>query len=137
VTVLNANGEIIVLHRMDNCPNNFFPKFAIAKATTAVGIGISSRVFRDKYVRPDADSPPDKFVQAISMVNITEGKMAPFPGGVVLRDKATGQIIGAIGVSGASSDEDEYCALYGAKTAGLDFITEPAYHSCKTVKDYN
>jgi uncharacterized protein GlcG (DUF336 family) len=45
-----------------------------------------------------------------SMVNITEGKMAPFPGGVLMKDQE-GNVIGAVGVSGASGDEDEYCAI--------------------------
>ena len=47
-----------------------------------------------------------------SMVNITGGNMAPFPGGVLIKT-SEGQVIGAVGVSGASGDEDEYCALRG------------------------
>ena len=52
--------------------------------------------------------------------------VAPFPGGVLCRD-AAGNIVGAIGVSGARSDEDEHCAIIGAQAVGL--VTEPAASS--------
>ena len=42
---------------------------------------ISTREFRDKYL---IDNDPKKFSQLQSMVNITGGKMSPFPGGIVL-----------------------------------------------------
>lgn len=46
------------------------------------------------------------------------------PGGVLCRDEA-GNVVGAIGVSGASADEDEHCAVVGARAvAGL--VTEPS-----------
>ena len=50
--------------------------------------------------------------------------LAPFPGGVLLRDQMGGAVVGAIGVSGASADEDEHCALVGAR-AVAGFKTEP------------
>jgi hypothetical protein len=52
------------------------------------------------------------------MVSITDGKMAPFPGGVLIKSES-GVVIGAVGVSGASGDEDEFCALQGVQNAGL------------------
>ena len=45
-----------------------------------------------------------------SMVDITGGKMAAFPGGVLIRNNDN-EVIGAIGVSGASGDEDEYAGM--------------------------
>ena len=50
-----------------------------------------------------------------SMVAITEGKMAPFPGGILLKCATEGHVLGAVGISGASADEDEFCALEGGK----------------------
>eukprot|EP00595_Chromulina_sp_UTEXLB2642_P000498 CAMPEP_0196761282 /NCGR_PEP_ID=MMETSP1095-20130614/449_1 /TAXON_ID=96789 ORGANISM="Chromulina nebulosa, Strain UTEXLB2642" /NCGR_SAMPLE_ID=MMETSP1095 /ASSEMBLY_ACC=CAM_ASM_000446 /LENGTH=59 /DNA_ID=CAMNT_0042110581 /DNA_START=296 /DNA_END=475 /DNA_ORIENTATION=+ len=47
------------------------------------------------------------------MNTISSSHITPFPGGVLLKHE--GDIIGAIGVSGASSDEDEYCALKGVE----------------------
>ena len=61
------------------------------------------------------------------MVAITGGKMAPFPGGVVVKN-AEGEIIGAVGVSGASGDEDEYSAIRGVIEAGLGLVPVPENH---------
>ena len=69
-----------------------------------------------------------------SMVSITGGKMAPFPGGVLMKS-SQGDIIGAVGVSGASGDEDEYCALRGIIESGYGLKTVPEKHSCSTVKE--
>ena len=66
------------------------------------------------------------------MVAITGGKMAPFPGGVVVKN-AEGEIIGAVGVSGASGDEDEYSAIRGVNEANLGLFTVPENHSCTTI----
>ena len=70
-----------------------------------------------------------------SMVNITQGNMAPFPGGVLM--KLNGQVIGSVGVSGASGDEDEYCALIAIHKLELGIESDPIEHSCTTVKDKN
>ena len=40
------------------------------------------------------------------------------PGGVLVRDE-TGEVVGAVGISGDTSDKDEYCAIEGVKAAGL------------------
>jgi uncharacterized protein GlcG (DUF336 family) len=42
----------------------------------------------------------------------------PVPGGVLIRDAAS-EIIGAVGISGDTSDKDEACAVYGITSAGL------------------
>ena len=52
--------------------------------------------------------------------------VASFPGGVLCRDGDM-NVVGAIGVSGARSDEDEHCAILGAQAVGL--VTEPAQSS--------
>jgi uncharacterized protein GlcG (DUF336 family) len=44
--------------------------------------------------------------------------MVPVPGGVLIRS-ASGEIIGSIGISGDTSDNDETCAVYGIKAVGL------------------
>jgi uncharacterized protein GlcG (DUF336 family) len=53
----------------------------------------------------------------------SEGRVIPAPGGVLLRDDG-GTIVGAVGVSGDSSDVDEACAIAAAHRAGLH--PEPA-----------
>jgi uncharacterized protein GlcG (DUF336 family) len=47
-----------------------------------------------------------------------DGSSIPVPGGVLIRD-AAGDIIGAVGISGDTSENDEACAVYGVKSAGL------------------
>ena len=77
------------------------------------------------------------YCMAMSMVNITGGKMAPFPGGVLMKARGSGNILGAVGVSGATGDEDEYCAMRGIIEASNQIETMPAQHSCTTLKDKN
>ena len=45
-------------------------------------------------------------------------QLVPAPGGVLIRDGA-GDIIGAVGISGDTSDKDETCAVHGIRSAGL------------------
>jgi uncharacterized protein GlcG (DUF336 family) len=56
------------------------------------------------------------FFNALS--DLAGGNMVPVPGGVLIRD-AGGEIIGAVGISGDTSDNDERCALAGVQAAGL------------------
>lgn len=124
VTVVDPAGEIITMQRMDHCASGAYPKYSYAKAFTAVSHNISSRAFRDKYISSTSSDSPDyrKLTQLLNMSSINEGKLATFPGGIVLRSKEDGSVIGAVGVSGASGDEDEYCAIEGAKAAGFDLV---------------
>ena len=132
VNVIDQSGDVLVTKRMDGCASKAIPDFSYAKAYTAVGMKISSRQFRDKYT---TGGDPAKFCQMTSMVSITGGNMAPFPGGVYMKN-ANGKTLGAVGVSGAAGDEDEYCALRGIIEAGYkDIITVPDKPNCKTVKD--
>ena len=80
------------------------------------------------------DMNPSKFCQMVSMVDITGGRMAPFPGGVLLKS-ASGAVVGSVSVSGASGDEDEYCAIRGVLESKYSILTIPEEPSCTTVKD--
>ena len=132
VNVVDPAGDILVRKSMDGCARRAIPEFAYAKAHTCVGMKCSSRAFRDKYT---ADGSAAKFCQMTSMVDITGGKMAPFPGGVLMK-AADGSVWGAVGVSGAAGDEDEYCAMRGIIEAGIPGVkTVPETPSCSTVKD--
>jgi uncharacterized protein GlcG (DUF336 family) len=44
--------------------------------------------------------------------------MIPVVGGVLIRNSA-GEIIGAVGISGDVSDNDEICCMAGIEAAGL------------------
>ena len=136
VNVVDKAGDVLVTKRMEGCSSKGIPEFSYAKAYTCIAMKCSSREFRDKYTS-DASSPA-KFCQMTSMVTITGGKMAPFPGGVLMLDGSDdngSSVLGAVGVSGAAGDEDEYAALTGIIQSGLNIQTLPKNHSCKTIKD--
>lgn len=54
------------------------------------------------------------FLEGLS--NVSGGKIVPVPGGVLV--KQNGAIIGAVGITGDSSDNDETCAVYAIEAAG-------------------
>ena len=123
VVVLDASGRTLVSKTMIGAAR-LSPDFAHAKASACVGLHCSSRELRDKYVNDDGIGPKMPQVVAMGTAAAAAGKaIAPFPGGVLCRD-AMGNVICAIGVSGAASDEDEHCAILGAQAVGL--VTEPA-----------
>jgi uncharacterized protein GlcG (DUF336 family) len=109
VVVLDAAGQVKALQREDHA-TAFRIEIATAKAWGAVSMGMSSRRLGDVAAqRPN-------FMQAL--IGMAEGKIMPVPGGLLLRD-TDGCILGAVGVSGDVSDQDECCALAGIEAAGL------------------
>ncbi|MFE1961304.1 heme-binding protein [Streptomyces sp. NPDC059479] len=114
VAVLDAGGHQVVLHRQDGC-GIVRPQIAIGKAWGALGLGFSSRGIAAATQRfPE-------FFNALAVAS--EGRTIPAPGGVLLRAPGEG-IVGAIGVSGDSSDVDEACAIAAARAVSLE--PEPA-----------
>jgi uncharacterized protein GlcG (DUF336 family) len=53
-----------------------------------------------------------------SIVAASGGRLVPNPGGVLIRDAANA-IIGAVGISGDTGDNDEIIAVAGIEAAGL------------------
>jgi uncharacterized protein GlcG (DUF336 family) len=124
--VMDSAGRILVTKTMLGC-GKLTPPLAIAKASAVIGLLCSSREVRDKYVNADGIGLKMPQLLAFEMVAAsTNQAIAPFPGGVLCRDDSN-NIVGAIGVSGARSDEDELCAILGAKAVGL--VTEPGSSS--------
>ncbi len=110
VAVLDDGGHLKALKREDEA-SILRPQIAVGKAWGAIGMGESSRELGQRL----KDRPA--FLGSLS--DLSDGKVVPVPGGVlVLKDKT---IIGAVGVSGGSSDEDEACAIEGIRAAGLEF----------------
>lgn len=130
VYVLDAGGSPLVSKRMDGCSPVGIPEFAKAKAYSCIVNKYPSRTFRDRYTSEEAAA---KFCQMTAMVAVSGNAMAPFPGGILL--KVSDTIVGAVGVSGAAGDEDEYCAIRGVVEANLGISTVPENPSCNTVKD--
>lgn len=131
VTVLDAAGNMIVHKRMDGCSTVGIPEFATAKAYSCIVTKLSSRQFRDKYT---SAGDPGKFCQMTSMVAISGNKMMPCPGGVLIKNQEN-DVIGAVGVSGASADEDEYCGMVGVIETNPLLKILPETDSCTTKKD--
>ena len=130
VFVLDAWGSPLVSKRMDGASPVGGADFAKAKAYSCIVNKYPSRLFRDRYTETDSSA---KFCQMTTMVAVSGNQMAPFPGGILL--KVGGCIVGAVGVSGAAGDEDEYCAIRGVVEAGFGIETVPAKPTCDTMKD--
>jgi len=75
-----------------------------------LAMGIGSRALAHRA------SITPAFVSAVN--TLASGRIIPVPGGVLIRnnDKA---IIGAVGITGANSDQDEACAIAGIEAAGF------------------
>jgi uncharacterized protein GlcG (DUF336 family) len=85
-------------------------EIARGKALGALGMGVGSR----GLMKMAADRPA--FMDAA--VSALGGALIPVPGGVLI--KSGGEIIGAVGVSGDVSDNDEAAAFAGIEAAGLE-----------------
>ena len=104
---LSATARVHAFMRQDES-GILRPEIAMGKAYGALGFGLGSRELRDKN---------PQFLAAVAAAS--GGKMVPAPGGVLIRDPATGAIMGAVGISGDVSDNDEAAASAGIEAAGL------------------
>ncbi len=85
-------------------------KIAFSKANGAVNMAMGSR----KLMGLAADRPA--FVAGATP--LLDMGLMPVPGGVLIRNK-DGDILGAVGVSGDTSDNDELAGIAGIEAAGL------------------
>ena len=108
VAVLDEGGCLKVLKRED-AASILRPDIAIGKAWGAVGMGESSRSLSERLKERPA------FLGALAVMS--QGKVVPVAGGVLIMDGT--DIVGAVGVSGGTAEEDEDCAIAGIKAAGF------------------
>ena len=87
-------------------------EIAMGKAYGALALGVGSRALHKMAI----DRP--YFVAAAT--HAVGGLMVPVPGGVLIKDQQGG-LIGAVGVSGDTSDNDEIAAAAGIEAAGFVF----------------
>ena len=112
VAVLDEGGHWKAFAREDGA-GILRPQIAAGKAWGALGMGVGSRALGKRL----ADNPQQApFFAALGAMS--EGRVVPVPGGVLIRD-AAGAVVGAVGISGDVSDKDEACALAGIEAAGL------------------
>lgn len=109
VAVLDAGGHVVVLKREDGA-SIMRPELATAKAWGALGMGFGGRELARRAQKMPA------FFEALN--SISDGRMAPVAGSALLRD-AAGKVVGSVGVSGDTSDNDELCLISAVRDAGL------------------
>lgn len=109
IAVLDAAGHLKAFASEDGA-SMFRFDIARAKAWGAVGMGVSSRKLAER-----AKDNPNFFV---SLAATAEGKFLPQTGAVVIRD-AQGHLLGAVGASGGTGDEDELICMAGVAAVGL------------------
>lgn len=109
VTVLDQGGHALALQR-DERASISRPQIATAKAAGCLGMGFGGRELAKR-----AEAVPMFFT---ALAGIFPDGIVPVPGGVLIRNH-DGTLIGAVGISGDTSDNDEVCAIAGIAAAGL------------------
>src|SRR5512138_2334184 len=109
VVVLDAGGHALALKR-DERASISRPEIATAKAAGCLGMGFGGRELARR-----AEKMPG-FIQSLNAI-FPKG-ILPVAGGVLIRD-ASGSLLGAVGISGDTSDNDEICAVAGIQAAEL------------------
>ena len=112
VVVLDEAGHTKAAQRQDGA-SMFRIDVATGKAWGAVGMGASSRVLGER-----AKDNPNFF---LSLAATSGGKFLPQPGAVLIKNR-DGAILGAVGASGGTGDEDEAICAHGVEAAGLSTV---------------
>jgi uncharacterized protein GlcG (DUF336 family) len=107
--VLDAGGHALALLR-DERASIYRPEIATGKAAGCLGMGFGGRELAKR-----AAAFPAFFT---GLQTVFPKGMIPVPGGVLIRD-GDGMLVGAVGVSGDTSDNDEICAVAGIEAVGL------------------
>ena len=109
VAVLDAGGHLIAFERSDGAAPG---RVAIAtgKAYGAVMLGMAARA---QMARAEQQA---YFMQVVN--GALQGQVVPVPGGVLIRD-AKLDVVGAVGVTGDLSDNDEICAIAAVEATNL------------------
>jgi uncharacterized protein GlcG (DUF336 family) len=108
VAVLDAGGHLLAFEREDGASPGRF-EIARGKAYGAVMLGMGGKA---QMARAEGQA---YFMAALN--GAFGGKVVPVPGGVLVRD-AGGAVIGAVGVTGDTSDNDAAAAVAGIEAAG-------------------
>ena len=109
VVVLDARGSVKASASQDNT-SLLREKVAHGKAFGALSLGLGSRAIFNR-----AQEQP-YFVSAVNA--LAGGALVPVPGGVLIKGE-NGDVLGAVGISGDTSDNDEACAVAGIRSVSL------------------
>jgi uncharacterized protein GlcG (DUF336 family) len=113
VVVLGVGGNLKACECQDGT-SLMRAKIAHGKAFGAISMGLGSRALFER-----AKQEPF-FINAMN--TLADGALVPVPGGVLVRDNS-GTLVGAVGITGDSSDNDEICAISGIEAAGYQADT--------------
>jgi uncharacterized protein GlcG (DUF336 family) len=108
VTVLDARGCVKLSAAQDGT-SLLRSEIAHGKAYGALAMGMGSRAL---FQRAQEQA---YFIDAVN--TLAQGRLVPVPGGVLIQ--SGGVLLGAVGISGDTSDNDEACAIAGIEAAGL------------------
>ncbi len=109
VGVIDARGALVAYAAQDGTSLKR-GDIALGKANGAIALGMGSRALMKRA------ETQGYFIDAATAA--IGGSLIPVPGGVLI--KKDGAVVGAIGISGDTSDNDEAAALAGIKAAGYD-----------------
>ena len=107
--VTDAGGHVIAFQRQDG--TSFLRlEIALGKAAGALALGVNSRRI--------GEMAQERPIFVANLGKVADKGLVPAAGGVIVKG-ADGAPIGAVGVTGDTSDNDEVCAIVGIVTAGL------------------
>jgi uncharacterized protein GlcG (DUF336 family) len=108
IAVLDARGALKAFAAQDGTSLRR-GDIAVGKAHGAIALGLGSRAIAKRAV--------DQAYFIAAVTHAAGGSLIPVPGGVLIKDQ-TGAILGAVGISGDTSDNDEAAAIAGINASG-------------------
>ena len=109
VVVLDPRAAMVAMMSEDGV-SQMRARIAHGKANAAIALGMGTRALMNRAEQQAY------FIQAVN--GVFDGDMVPVPGGVLIQD-AGGALLGTVGISGDTSDNDEAAAIAGIEAAGL------------------
>ena len=113
VVVLDPRAAMVAMMSEDGV-SQMRARIAHGKANAAIALGMGTRALMNRAEQQAY------FIQAIN--GVAGGDMVPVPGGVLIQDQ-DGTLLGAVGISGDTSDNDEAAAIAGIEAVGLNAVT--------------
>ena len=113
VVVLDPRAAMVAMMSEDGV-SQMRARIAHGKANAAIALGMGTRALMNRAEQQAY------FIQAVN--GVAGGDMVPVPGGVLIQDQE-GALLGAVGISGDTSDNDEAAAIAGIEAAGLNTVT--------------
>lgn len=113
VVVLDPRAAMVAMMSEDGV-SQMRARIAHGKANAAIALGMGTRALMNRAEQQAY------FIQAVN--GVAGGDIVPVPGGVLIQDQE-GTLLGAVGISGDTSDNDEAAAIAGIEATGLNAVT--------------